>query len=81
MPDAVSLSDRVAALRNQALDLRARVDSDALRARLDQAINELERIPELFPERVAWQALLVPTGRIQTVLDIVGEAPRLDICR
>ena len=72
MPHLKSLQDRVDELRDQAVALRQRVTDDALRARLDQALAELERIPGAFPERLAIHALLVPAGRIQTVMDIVS---------
>jgi hypothetical protein len=81
MPYTETLADRVNSLRHQALDLRAVVDNEALRARLDEALSELERIPELFPERLARQALLVPAGRMQTVRDIVGDRPILRVSR
>jgi hypothetical protein len=73
MPPHDSLRERIDTLREQALALRARVETDSLRARLDAALRELEHIPESFPEHLARQALLVPSGRIQTVLEIVGE--------
>ena len=72
MPRSVTLRDRIDDLQAQARALRARVQSDGLRARLDEALLELERIPELFPEPLAWHALLVPQGRIRTVREILA---------
>ncbi len=72
MPNVKSLQERIDELRDQATALQARVTDDALRARLDEALAELERIPQIFPERLAIHALIVPAGRIQTVLDIVS---------
>jgi hypothetical protein len=74
MPHVKSLQQRVDELRQQAIALQARVTDDALRARLDDALAELDRIPQIFPERLAIHALLVPAGRIQTVLDIVSSS-------
>ena len=72
MPHVKSLQQRVDELREQAVALQALVTDDALRARLDDALAELERIPQIFPERLAIHALIVPAGRIQTVLDIMS---------
>ena len=72
-PPLTSLPERVDALKRMALDLRARVDTDALRARLDVALSELEQIPVWFADETrALQALLIPAGRIRTVEDILG---------
>ena len=71
MAGTVTLRDRIMQLEAQARALHARVENASLRARLDQALLELERIPHVFPERLAWHALLVPEGRLNRVREIL----------
>jgi hypothetical protein len=71
MAGTVTLRDRIMQLEAQARALHACVENESLRARIDRALLELERIPQLFPEPLAWRALLVPEGRLNRVREIL----------